>query len=332
MIDKRFLAVMWLVIHGVSAYSCPAIAQPDVVADQSYQLHARAQDGRPAWSWLSIMGIPAGSGRVAAQLSDADFADVELRIPRKWRIGALSLMMSVSVCRTAGEGDSQCSKDDRTAGRWRQRGLPAAGYTDTSSGAVRNAEGRPLGLGASARGLMRSKSVANSVGSAPAGMTIETGNGFVRQTGGQLAARLGRTVWRFAANSGYRPQGRSVDVMGEVEAALSRGGDSTIELGFLVGYLYHDTREDWVVADQDGPLVGFSIRDIRRRASNLRIGLMVDRETGGWLFHAAASRQLANDLSLNVVGRAGDGSSTDDLFLFGFRNDPQLQVRLEWLF
>jgi len=153
----------------------------------------------------------------------------------------------------------------------------------------------------------------------------------INQTSVDLQATKGNTLWKLEAlhRSG---QGKTYNALaGGFEYTFVGIFDSAFDLGVLGEYYYDDRGKDAATIFQDDISAGMRLAFNDAQSSEILMGLVWDRDTGGKFLNVEASRRIGNNWLLEMQGRfLFDTSSSDPAFALS--RDDYLELFLTYNF
>ncbi len=153
----------------------------------------------------------------------------------------------------------------------------------------------------------------------------------INQTSIDLQATKGNMLWKLEAlhRSG---QGKTYNALtGGFEYTFVGVFDSAIDLGILGEYLYDDRGGHATTLFEDDIGTGMRLAFNDEQSSQVLMGLIWDRDTGGKFANIEASRRLGNNWLLEMQARLLFDQSVSDP-AFAFNRDDYLELFLTYNF
>jgi hypothetical protein len=152
----------------------------------------------------------------------------------------------------------------------------------------------------------------------------------IDQTSIDLTAVTGGWLWKLEALSRRGQLGRFTAFTAGVEYTLAGLGSSPLDLGLIAEYQY-DERGNPLAAFQNDLTLGGRLAFNDLQGSQLLLLATLDRDGGGGIISAEASRRVGNNLRLSLEARWFRADQPQDL-LYLFRQDDYLQLQINRYF
>ncbi len=149
----------------------------------------------------------------------------------------------------------------------------------------------------------------------------------MQQTGLDLQATKGDWLWKLEAIHRQADSGNYNAATGGFEYTLVGIGDSVMDLGLLVEYLYDDRRDDAASPFENDLFVGVRLSANDVDGSQLLTGVIQDLDSSSAMFNLEASRRIGNAWKASAQVRLWFDVADDDL-LSAYRNDDYVELSL----
>ena len=149
----------------------------------------------------------------------------------------------------------------------------------------------------------------------------------MQQTGLDLQATKGDWLWKLEAIHRKADSGDYNAAAGGFEYTLVGIGDSVMDLGLLMEYLYDDRRDEATSPFENDLFVGVRLSANDVNGSQLLTGVIQDLDSSSAMFNLEASRRIGNAWKASAQVRLWFDVTDDDLFS-AYRNDDYVELCL----
>lgn len=153
----------------------------------------------------------------------------------------------------------------------------------------------------------------------------------INQTSLDLQATKGNMLWKLEALHRSGQANTYNALAGGFEYTFVGIMDSSVDLGLLGEYHYDDRGESAISIFEDDIAVGARLAFNDVQSSEVLIGLIWDRNTGGKFFNIEASRRVGESWLLEIQGRFFENQKMADP-AFAFTKDDYIELFLTYNF